>query len=295
MSVDDVRTTLLLRASEVDPGDGCEDCGAVHGLADLYLVVYQLGLRDRVLCYDCAQAAGHSPAPGRVRRALALIEEARSVGELGNDQARAASVALRLSGDEAMLACRVVAQGADPASLDYLDVGEVSGGIAAAHRSGPSVFDVNDPALVDYLALCALSADEAAKGTVRSRVLGFARAVAVLALDNREPLLEAMGRAEREKIRALKYREAEVAGVWMRVYTTDRGFAAASWDGCPLAAVLGDHEVSGPYVAVGAPHWAPDLEDQGVRGLRWLSPKFGILDAAEAVAKVRGEFERAVP
>ena len=65
---------------------------------------------------------------------LSLIEKARKAGLVGDDQARVASVALDLEGNDALLACRLIAQGADPASLDYLDTGEIAPKVMDAHR-----------------------------------------------------------------------------------------------------------------------------------------------------------------
>jgi hypothetical protein len=63
----------------------------------------------------------------------AAIEEARRSGALSNDAARAASVVLTLEGHDAMLACRVVAQGADPASIE----GAAGNGLGCHQEASP--------------------------------------------------------------------------------------------------------------------------------------------------------------
>lgn len=227
---------------------------------------------------------------------LEAIEEARLAEELTNDQARAASVCLGLEGDEAMLACRLM-QGADPASLDYLDTGAVSSMIQRAHRDGPAVYTRDDPELLDYLALCALSADESRESTLRTRVLGLARAMRILNESDgefRDAALVAMGAKEMEKIEALPYKELTVHGTPMRVYNSDRGFVAAAWAGEQVAATLGSYNGE-PYLAVGAPPQAPTLEEQGVPVDKTISPRFGIISEPNEVARVETAFLGATP
>jgi hypothetical protein len=219
-----------------------------------------------------------------------LIEEARAAGALGNDQARAASVALGLEGNDALLACRLIAQGPDPASLDYLDTGEVAPKIMDAHRSGPGVFKGDDPELNDYLALCAMSCDESqgALDSVRGRFYGFFRAMQRMENPDEEfkaAAMEQLGRAERERIQGLSYSVATVGGRSMRVYQSDRGFAAAAWDGESCAAVLGTYDGK-PYLSIGAPPYCETLEDQGVKVDKALSPRFGIVESEAEVARV---------
>lgn len=224
-----------------------------------------------------------------VTKIVALIEEARRNEEIGNDQARAASVALTLEGHDALLACRLIAQGSDPASLDYLDTGEVNPKIMDAHRNGPGIYEIGDPDLIDYLALCALSADESqGTGSVRDRFWGFLRSVQRLAHDDTEFLEAAMtelSRRELEKIQNLPYSVATVAGRSMRVYQSDLGFAAAAWAGESCAAVLGTYN-GVPYISIGAPPYQPTLEEQGVKVEKAISERFGIVESEAEVARV---------
>jgi hypothetical protein len=225
-----------------------------------------------------------------VTKILALIEEARKSEQIGNDQARAASVALTLEGNEALLACRLVAQGADPASLDYLDTGEIAPEIMEAHRKGPGVFKQGDPRINDYLALCAMSDDESqgAGDSVRGRFFSFFRAMVRLENPDEEfkaAAMEQLGRAERERIDNLSFSVATVGGRSMRVYQTDRGFAAAAWDGESCAAALGVCDGK-PYLSIGIPPYHPTLADQGIRVDKEHSPRFGILENEDEVARV---------
>jgi hypothetical protein len=236
---------------------------------------------------DALQLEGAAPLV--VARIVGLIEQARATRQLGNDQARAASVALTLEGDDAMLANRLISQGADPASLDYLETGEVTPKIRQAHFNGPGAFEADDPARMDYLALCALSADESqGTGTVREKFWGFFEAMRRLNysdLDFQEAAMAELARRELDKIENLPYSVATVAGRSMRVYVTDRGFAAAAWDGECCAAVLGRDE-SGPYLAVGSPPYANTLEELGVEIDKEISPRFGIVTDGAKVASV---------
>jgi len=218
---------------------------------------------------------------GSVAEILGLIEQARANNEIGNDQARAASVALQLQGDDALLACRVIAQDSDPASLDYLDTGSIAPKIMDAHLGGPGVFKADDPDLDDYLALCALSSDESrsGKGTLRGRMWGFFYAMTRLSNpddDFREAALKQLAREELSRIRSLKYRTGVVGGQSMRIYNSDRGFAAAAWDGESVSAVQSE-DSNGAFLAVGAPPYCPPLSDQGVTVDKAISPYFGIV------------------
>jgi hypothetical protein len=236
---------------------------------------------------DALQLEGAAPLV--VARIVGLIEQARATRQLGNDQARAASVVLALEGDDAMLANRLISQGADPASLDYIDTGEVTPKIRQAHRNGPGVYEPGDPERMDYLALCALSADESqGTGTVRERLWVFFEAMR--RLNHEDPEFQAaamaeLGRRELAKIENLPYSVATVGGRSMRVYVTDRGFAAAAWDGECCAAVLGRDE-NGPYLAVGAPPYANTLAELGVEIDKAISDRFGIVTDESAVTAV---------
>ena len=226
-----------------------------------------------------------------VEKILSLIEEARVAKALTNDQARVASVGLALEGDEAMLACRLIAQGSDPASLDYIDTGEVSAKVALAHKEGPGVFKADDPDRLDYLSLCALSADESQDtGGVRGRFYGFMHAMEILGMDERwrENVMEGLGRLELKKIMSLPYVTNQVNGVVMRIYTTDRGFAAAVWDEKDpqlVAAVLG-HFNGEPYLAIGIPPYPPTLAEQGIKVDKLHAPRFGIVENPDEVGRV---------
>jgi hypothetical protein len=229
----------------------------------------------------------------RVQQIKDLIEEARQAKELSNDQARVASVALNLEENDAMLACRLVCQGADPASLDYIDTGDVDELVMEAHKNGPGVYKADDPNRLDYLALCALSADES-KGTtgVRGRFHGFLRAMQVLGMEDpqlREDVMEGLGKRELEKIQNLPYVTNQVLGTVMRIYTTDRGFAQAAWAGQSVAAVLGTGHDGKPYLALGAPPYCPTLKEQGIEVDKDLYPRFGIVSNPDEVGRVMRE------
>jgi hypothetical protein len=235
----------------------------------------------------------------RVRKILDLIEEARVAEDLGNDQARTASVALGLEGHDAMLACRLIAQGSDPASLDYLDTGEVDPKIMLAHREGPGIYESSADRWLrrDYLALCALSADESqGTGTMRERFWGFYEAMKRLTYEDevfREAAMDRLGQVELSKIMALPYKWAKVGGVAMRVYTSDRGFAAAVWDEedpQTVAAVLGIWNGE-PYLAVGAPPYHQTLAEQGIKVDKVKTPRLGIIEDPDEVARVIKETE----
>lgn len=211
---------------------------------------------------------------------LAAIESARRAGTLSNDAARAASIALTLKGDDAMLAARIVAQGADPASIEYLATGEVSPAVALAHRNGPGPLTGEDRER--WLALAALSADESQESTLRARVIGLAEGVhrfRTMGADERKALAD----GKRREIGALSSKLGTVGGREMRVYSSDLGFAAAYWDGEPCAAVLGSYN-GAPYLAVGS-NGTP-LADLGVTVGKPLAPCFGIVEDPAAVAAV---------
>jgi hypothetical protein len=210
--------------------------------------------------------------------ALASIEAARRAGRINNDAARAASVALGLTGDDAMLACRLLAQGADPASIEYLAWGKVSEPIALAHRQGPGSLTGVDRDTWLYLA--ALSADESQPSTLRERVLGLIRAYCMVTEDDSSEGVEAKIAAKRAEIAALPYKLANVGGREMRVYRSNLGFASAYWAGEPCAAVLsGDGD--GTYIAVGS-NGVP-LADLEVTVGKPLAPCFGIIEDREMV------------
>jgi len=204
---------------------------------------------------------------------LASIESARRDGSLSNDAARAASIALGLTGDDAMLACRILAQGSDPASLEYLVTGEVSAPVATAHRFGPGGLTGDDK--MRWLYLASLSADESKASTLRERVLWFVRGVRSLESDSRDERFRS-GQAIENKVRSLPFTVETVAGRAMRVYDADLGFAAAYWSGEPCAAVRGVFNGK-PYLAIGSN--GVTLTSLGIVGLtKTISPTFGILE-----------------
>jgi len=215
-----------------------------------------------------------------VQDILAAIEAARRAGTINNDAARAASVALTLTGDDAMLANRIIAQGSDPASIEYLADGEVSAPIALAHRQGPGSLTGEDRER--WLALAALSHDESRESTLSQRVLDLAGAVMTwqrATPENKAVLAEGF----RNKIAALPFDVRTVGGRQMRVYDADLGFAAAYWDGHSCAAQRGVYN-GAPYVAVGS-NGTP-LADLGITVDKPLTPCFGIIEQPEAVAAI---------
>ena len=214
---------------------------------------------------------------------LDAIEAARRSGALCNEAARLASVALGLEGEDAMLANRLISQGADPASIEYLATGKVSPHIALAHVQGPGSLVGEERE--DWLFLAALSADESKGSTLRDRVLGFGAAVIGLGMDA-ERRAAKVAKKEAE-IASLPFKVASVGGREMRVYTADLGFAAAYWEGEPCAAVLGEFNGE-PYLAVGS-NGTP-LADLGVTVGKPLAPCFGIIEDPEVVATVAAGF-----
>jgi hypothetical protein len=212
-----------------------------------------------------------------IKTILESIEAARRAGDLSNDAARAASVALELTGDDAMLACRIIAQGADPASIQYAAGGTVDDHIALAHRQGPG--SLTGQEREDWLYLASLSIDESHGSTLRERLAGLADAS--FRYQSATPEERAAGaEAKRAEIASLPYRVATVGGREMRVYSSDLGFAAAYWDGEPCAAVEGDYNGE-RYAAVGS-NGTP-LADLGVTVDKPLSPCFGILEKPESL------------
>lgn len=221
-----------------------------------------------------------------IQKILDSIEAARQAGEINNDAARAASVSLGLEGDEAMLANRVLAQGSDPASLEYVITGSVSDHIATAHRQGPGSLGGEERR--HWLLLAAMSADESEDSNLRERVIRFSEGIAI--------------RDDAEAERAIRVKEAEILALrsvgiiigdrGMQLYDADLGFAAAYWAGEQCAAVLGVYDGE-PYVAVGADQSrdAPSLEELGVPVDKALSTHFGVIEDRETVARFREHFD----
>jgi hypothetical protein len=244
------------------------------------------------------------------------IEKARKAGHVSNDAARAASVALGLEGDEAMLACRLIAQGSDPASLEYVLTGSVSEPIAKAHREGPG--SLSDQRGTDdlshratWLALAHWSADESKQSTLRDRVQQFITPILQLGSGKMADWL-AWTAAKRAEIEDLPFASARpdlfgnveeaIAKLgrehplrnqgWVNLYDADLGFASAYWSGMPVAAVLGVYNGE-PYVAVGSDQsrGALSLEELGFVVDKQLGSHFGIIEDPERVAAIKAAFE----
>jgi len=221
---------------------------------------------------------------------LDLIEASRIAGHLSNDQARAASLALVLEGHEAMLAARLLGNGGDPASVEYLATGEVSELVARAHVEGPGVY--TDPYAQEtghYLLLCSQSEDESAPTpTLRGRIT---RAVAGAGLifrgvDERDlPVAVGLIAGEREKIRRLPSAAMTIQGVETRLYASDRGFAHAYWQGHKHAATF-NVDKRGDYVAVGCRRGS-SLREVGITADKALSAAYGLIFKPEIVSEAR--------
>jgi hypothetical protein len=224
-----------------------------------------------------------------IQNILDSIEAARLAGRLNNDAARAASIALGLEGDDAMLANRLIAQGSDPASLEYVAKGAVSPHIAHAHRNGPGSLEGEERR--SWLLLAALSTDESQGSTLRERLAQFAEALSafhVLSAEthfhNESPEAEKLIHEKDLEIRTLPYVAADVGGRTLRVYKADLGFAAAYWSGAEVAAVLGTYNGE-PYIAVGS-NGTP-LEELGITVDKPIAPCFGIIEDPDKVAAIQ--------
>lgn len=214
---------------------------------------------------------------------IALIEQARQQKGITNDQARAASVALGLEGDESMLAARLMSGGADPASLSYLADGHVSPKVALAHIAGPGIFKADDPDRDHYLGLCALSADESKGSTLRGRVNQYLDSLAVP-----EEAHAALAADELDAIMALEFGIARVGSIDcnLRVYRSDRGFASAYWSGIPVAAVY--FEGKEPYLYV-CTDGSVRVGSLGLPLDKTLDDNRGIIEDAGKVAAIVAE------
>jgi hypothetical protein len=225
-----------------------------------------------------------------------LLNEAAASGELSRDLATAAVELFKLEGNEAMLACRLLGGGADPASLEYLADARVSEKIELAHRNGPSVYKLGDPDLQHYLTLCGLSEDEADDSNLRGRVLRYAESLKYLGAlgpDGAWSEHQLADAAEDASLAytSLPYAEVYLDGVNVRCYTSDGGHAAAVWDGddpqtasCVFGIFNGE-----PYLALAAPIHAPPLVRQGFADTlaeKQLSERFWIVTNPGVVAAV---------
>jgi hypothetical protein len=224
-----------------------------------------------------------------------MIEDARQKKLLTNDQARAASVALGLEGDEAMLASRLMSGGADPASLQYLERGSVSEKVALAHYAGPGVFTADDPEREDYLGLCALSADESQRVSLRERVNHYVESLSI-PID----VLPDLARDELASIMSLPFSTVtlkDIGGdnhlgeVSLRVYKSDRGFANAYWSGVAYAAVyfdgepLSENENERPYLYV-CTNGSVGVESLGLPLDKVLDDNRGIISSGGTVSYI---------
>ena len=166
---------------------------------------------------------------------LQAIEDARQKGILSNDVARAMSVIHEMTGDEALLACRLI-QGPDPASIEYLLTGKISEHIMMAHREGPG--SLHGHKRGDWLDLASYSVDESKLHSLRDNILAFSSAIEEI-MKNGRGCSERIAEKEAE-IKSLPYEMRSINGREVRVYDADLGFAAAYWDGEPCAVVKGD-------------------------------------------------------
>ena len=173
-----------------------------------------------------------------MKKILDLINAAVAAGELDKNAARAAGIALGFVGDDAMLAVRVLADGADPASLEFLAYGRISDPIRLAHGRGPGSLVGEDRD--EWLLLTAASVDESKVSTFRERVQGFTAGLLRMEAQESDGRVRAADiQAQAARVAALPYTTETICGRAMRVYGEDLGFAAAYWAGEPCAAVRG--------------------------------------------------------
>jgi len=198
-----------------------------------------------------------------------LIEKGRKAGFIENESANLAVDALKLTGNEALFANRLVSRGSDPASLELALTGNISEPIMRAHRFGPGVLKGEERER--WLILSSVSLDEhsAADLPPTTKFKQFHQALKWLETATDE---EKKAAAERElkKILELPFGEEEIRGVKMRVYDSDLGFASAYWSGQEFAAVR-----EGRTVFVGSQRRT--LDEIGVKVDKQLSPTFGII------------------
>lgn len=205
----------------------------------------------------------------RLAEAREAIEKLRRDGLLNNDAAQLATAALDLSGDDALLANRLVSRGSDPGSLQLVVEGKISEPIMRAHRQGPGC--LNEDEKWEWLELAAKSLDENADAglSVGAKVKQFMEAADWLKRATPQEKRQA-AEEQLKTILALPYEDGEVRGVRMRIYESDAGFASAYWSGEEFAAVK-----EGDLTFVGSKGKA--LADVGVKVDKQLSPTFGII------------------
>ncbi len=162
---------------------------------------------------------------------VGAINDLQAEGGLEHAQARIAAVAIeQLEGDQAIAAQRAIVDGADPFLLELLLRGSVSEPIRTAHHQGPA--SLEGEARWWWLTLASRSWDEASveNATVLDKLQHLWKSLAWLARATDEEMHDA-AQAELHKILATPYKSETVAGVELvRVYRSDRGFAAAYWD-----------------------------------------------------------------
>lgn len=197
----------------------------------------------------------------------AAIESARLEHRVNDDAARAATVCLTFKDDEALLACRLIAQGSDPASIEFIRYSEISNAVRLAHRHGPGSLTGIDKRR--WLYLTSRSHDESTRSTLLGRVQQLIEAVRSMDADSNEDI-DFLVKSQEEKIKRLPFRMGAIGGVTMRIYGTDLGFAAAYWSGEEFAAVQGDG-----YIMV-ASQGRP-LAELGIQVTKVKSTHFGIV------------------
>ncbi len=200
-----------------------------------------------------------------------IIEQHRRDRKITNEQARLMEVVLSLQGDDQLLANRIVAQGADPASIEYACTGKISPSIRLAHAQGPGSLTGNDKKWWLYLAY--LSADESKESSLRERITHFVTAVHSFTHDKLDRITT-RAEAMEARITSLPFTVQDIQGKDVRVYESDLGFAAAYWSNLEYAAQKGVYNGE-PYIALGSK--STPLADLGFTVTKLISPTFGIL------------------
>ncbi len=197
------------------------------------------------------------------------IDELRKGRLIENDTANLATETLKLEGNEALFANRILSRGSDPASLELALKGEISEPIMRAHKMGPG--SLNNEEKFEWLVLAAVSIDEHAASELppTKKFQQFHKALNWLETATEEDKKIAADK-ELEKILNIPFEEGEIGGVKMRLYKSDRGFASAYWSGEEFAAVQ-----DGDLTFVGSKE--KTLAEIGVSVDKELSPTFGII------------------
>lgn len=204
-----------------------------------------------------------------IKEILEKIEAARKNKLIDNEAANLATDALRLTGNEAMFANRVVSRGSDPASLEMALTGEISEPTMRAHRNGPGSLKPEERTKWLELASASLDENAAANLPPSEKFKQFTKAVEWLQTASDEDKQKAAD-TELQKILSIPYEEGNVGGVPMRIYASDRGFASAYWSGQEYSAVK-----EGEITFVGSQK--RPLQEIGVCVDKELSPNFGII------------------